>query len=80
MRMEGEPAKNPSFWTKDTKIEQVYAKVGNFWLPRSNRSTTTFAWEAAPCSPSITGTIRLLPPLHPSGQGTLLRDIDSRML
>ena len=41
VRIEGEPAKNPSFWTKDTRIEQVYAKVGDFWLPRSNRSTTT---------------------------------------
>jgi outer membrane lipoprotein-sorting protein len=41
VRIEGEPAKNPSFWTKDTKIEQVYAKVGNFWLPRTNRSSTT---------------------------------------
>ncbi len=41
VRIEGEPAKNPSFWTKDTKIEQVYTKVGDFWLPRSNRSTTT---------------------------------------
>jgi len=40
VRIEGEPAKNPSFWTKDTKVEQVYTKVGNFWLPRSNRSTT----------------------------------------
>lgn len=40
-RIEGEPAKNPSFWTKETQIEQVYTKVGDFWLPRSNRSTTT---------------------------------------
>jgi hypothetical protein len=40
VRIEGEPAKNPSFWTKDTKLEQVYAKVGDFWLPQSNRSTT----------------------------------------
>jgi hypothetical protein len=40
MRMEGEPAKNPSFWTKETKIEQVYTKVGDFWLPLSNRSTS----------------------------------------
>ena len=40
-RIEGEPAKNPSFWTKETQIEQVYMKVGDFWLPRSNRSTTT---------------------------------------
>ncbi len=41
LRIEGEPAKNPSFWTKDTKVEQVYTKVGKFWLPKSNRSTTT---------------------------------------
>lgn len=39
-RIEGEPAKNPSFWTKETKVEQVYAKVGDFWLPLSNRSTS----------------------------------------
>lgn len=41
MRIEGEPAKNPSFWTKETKIEQVYTKVGDFWLPSSNRSTSS---------------------------------------
>lgn len=41
MRIEGEPAKNPSFWTKETKIEQVYTKVGDFWLPSSNCSTSS---------------------------------------
>ncbi len=41
VRIEGEPAKNPSFWTKETKIEQVYTKVGDFWLPSSNRSTSS---------------------------------------
>lgn len=40
-RIEGEPARNPSFWTKETQIEQIYTKVGDFWLPRSNRSTST---------------------------------------
>ncbi len=40
MRIDAAPAKNPSFWTKETRIEQVYAKVGNFWLPVSNRSTS----------------------------------------
>jgi len=39
-RIEAEPAKSPSFWTKDTKIEHVYNKVGEFWLPTSNRSTS----------------------------------------
>ena len=42
VRLEGEPAKNPSFWTKDTKIDQTYAKVNDFWFPASNRSTTSF--------------------------------------
>jgi len=40
VRIEAAPAKNPSFWTKETRIEQVYAKVDNFWLPISNRSTS----------------------------------------
>ena len=40
VRIEAQPAKNPSFWTKETTIEQVYGKVGNFWLPVSNRSTS----------------------------------------
>jgi hypothetical protein len=39
-RIEAVPAKNPSFWTKETKIVQVYMKVGDFWLPASNRSTS----------------------------------------
>jgi hypothetical protein len=41
VRMEGEPAKNPSFWIRDTKIEQTYAKVNDFWFPTLNRSTTS---------------------------------------
>ena len=40
VRIEAVPAKNPSFWTKETKIEQVYAKVGEFWLPVSKRSNS----------------------------------------
>jgi hypothetical protein len=39
-RIEAAPAKNPSFWTKETRIEQAYAKVGDFWLPISNRSSS----------------------------------------
>jgi hypothetical protein len=40
VRIEAAPAKNPSFWTKETRIVQVYAKVGDFWLPVSNRSSS----------------------------------------
>ena len=40
VRIEAAPAKNPSFWTKETRIEQTYAKIGDFWLPISNRSSS----------------------------------------
>ncbi len=40
VRIDAAPAKNPSFWTKETRIEQYYGKVGDFWLPLSNRSTS----------------------------------------
>jgi hypothetical protein len=40
VRMEGEPAKNPSFWIKDTKIETLYMNVSDFWLPAHNHSIT----------------------------------------
>lgn len=40
VRVEATPAKNPSFWMKETKIQQVYARVGEFWLPLSNSSSS----------------------------------------
>jgi len=39
-RIEAEPAENPSFWISHTEIEQQYAKIGTFWLPLENRSTS----------------------------------------
>lgn len=39
-RLEAAPAVNPSFWIKGIKVEQVYLKVADFWLPASNRSTS----------------------------------------
>jgi len=41
VRLEAEPAKNPSFWTKNSQIEQAYQKVNDFWLPRQNHSTSS---------------------------------------
>ena len=40
VRLEAEPAKNPSFWTKKAEIVQVYRKVSDFWLPAYNHSVT----------------------------------------
>ena len=39
-RLEAEPAKNPSFWTRNSEIEEVYMKVNDFWLPARNHSVT----------------------------------------
>jgi hypothetical protein len=41
VRLEAEPAKNPSFWTKKAEIVQVYKKVDDFWLPASNHSVSS---------------------------------------
>ena len=38
--VEAHPAVNPSFWISGTDIEHRYQKVGDFWLPLSNRSVT----------------------------------------
>lgn len=37
-RIEGEPAKNPSFWIKKTEIAHKYTKVDEFWLPAENHT------------------------------------------
>jgi len=39
-RAEGQPAKNPSFWTKRTHFVQIYQKSGLLWFPRSTQSVT----------------------------------------
>jgi hypothetical protein len=40
-RLVAEPAKNPSFWTKKSEIEQEYRKVDDFWLPERNHSLSS---------------------------------------
>jgi outer membrane lipoprotein-sorting protein len=39
-RVEGKPAKNPSFWVRSTNFVHIYQKFGDFWLPVSNISQT----------------------------------------
>ncbi len=38
VRVEAQPAENPSFWIKSTEIHHSYEKIGEFWLPQTNRS------------------------------------------
>jgi hypothetical protein len=39
-RIEGKPAKNPSWWISSTEIHHRYSKVDRFWLPVHNESVT----------------------------------------
>jgi hypothetical protein len=40
IRVEGEPAKSPSFWFKSVHFVHEYDKNGAFWFPVSDRSVT----------------------------------------
>jgi hypothetical protein len=38
VRIEGEPARNPSFWIKKTEVKHRYIKINDFWLPAENHT------------------------------------------
>jgi len=40
LRIEGQPAKSPSFWIKSVHFVHTYTKQGPFWLPLSDDSVT----------------------------------------
>jgi Negative regulator of sigma E activity len=40
VRVEGKPAKNPSFWVKSVHFVHDYDKSGPFWFPASDQSVT----------------------------------------
>ncbi len=37
-RIEGQPAKNPSFWIRSARVVQQYGRTDQFWLPALNHS------------------------------------------
>jgi len=39
-RVEGKPARNPSFWTTSVHFVHTYQKSGSFWFPASTKSVT----------------------------------------
>jgi hypothetical protein len=39
-RIEAAPARNPSYWTLQSQIRHWYQKIGEFYLPVLNRTTT----------------------------------------
>ena len=40
VRIEGRPARNPSFWTRSVHFVHTYQKVGPFWLAASTHSVS----------------------------------------
>lgn len=40
VRIEGQPAKSPSFWIKSVHFVHTYRKKGSFWWPESDRSVS----------------------------------------
>jgi hypothetical protein len=40
IRIEGAPAKPPSFWIKSVEFVHTYQKSGSFWFPATDRSVT----------------------------------------
>ena len=40
VRIEGEPARNPSFWVRSVHFVHTYQKVGSFWFASSTRTTS----------------------------------------
>jgi len=40
VRIEGQPAKNPSFWVRSVHFVHTYQKVGDFWFASSTRTTS----------------------------------------
>ena len=40
VRIEGRPARNPSFWVHDVHFVHTYQRVGQFWLASSTNTTS----------------------------------------
>jgi hypothetical protein len=40
VKIQGEPAKNPSWWINHASFESVYLRRGNVWLPATNVSSS----------------------------------------
>ncbi len=62
VRVEAQPAENPSFWIKSTEIQQVYAKTGEFWLPEQNKSQTKVRLGGTATLTIDYGTYQFQPP------------------
>jgi hypothetical protein len=63
VRIEGEPAKNPSFWTKSVQFVHKYEKHEPLWLARPILPLATYESSAPPNCGSITSITSSTTPL-----------------
>jgi hypothetical protein len=61
VKMEVEPAKNPSFWISRADIHQTYVKTGRFWLPQTNRSISKIRVGGSAILTIDYGTYKVIP-------------------
>lgn len=67
VRVEAQPAENPSFWIKSTNIHHVYEKNGEFWLPQTNRSESKIRLGGAAVLTIDYGTYQFQEPHETAG-------------
>ena len=67
-RIEGQPAKNPSFWIRSVHVVQRYGRTDQFWLPALNHSVA---------QARIFGTTEVV--IEYSDYKTNVRDVQARV-
>jgi hypothetical protein len=68
VRVEAQPAENPSFWIRSTQIHHVYTKVSEFWLPEHNVSQSKIRFGGSATLTIDYSDYRFQRPLMPSAQ------------
>jgi hypothetical protein len=69
-QIEVEPAKSPSFWIRKTRIDHVYKKSGQFWLPERNRSESKLRIGGTAVLTIDYGEYHVQPAAGPSAKGS----------
>jgi Outer membrane lipoprotein-sorting protein len=69
-RVEGEPAKSPSWWLRDVRIVLLYGSVGDMWLQTSSEATANvrILGRSSLVSQDVKYQIGKLTPAVPSAQ------------
>jgi hypothetical protein len=68
VRVEAQPAENPSFWIRSTQIHHVYTKISEFWLPQHNVSQSKIRFGGSATLTIDYSDYRFQRPVMPSVQ------------